>query len=912
MSFSRAPVKRFNDEIGCAPAPGTYDVKTGGAKAGAVSFQKAERFKPVKPDAAAALQSPRMDVPASPIRRTMSVDGLSEAASAKKEKAGMSIHMKQQKLLEKEIRSLVQQKGEQDRQLHALEEEVKKLEAKLLVATREKTGLAANVASLERQQGELKKTNEFLKNKFSADTSKKKINALSMELMEARNKLDAKDKELSFLQISLEGKVKILEADLSASRATLAALKERNDDLEDLHKETKSHNKELETEMDKLHGVIQELREEIKVLQEYLDTANEDILDLRSKLKASQKALEQLEQQKENGSDELQSSQHAVRQQEQELARLRVVLRRTEEELDQRVAHLGERCLVLEDERARTQEEGLRRVQELKTEIGTLEESRRAEQRELEELKESHSTLATQLGEEQERSRSLKATLEREWDLAAAERRRLEAELEEALDELSTLEAQELRGEEQLHSLQGCNQALQSELDRASEQLHRLSQSEVDRSGAEERLSQLEAQRSGAEERVRALEQEVARLSQALQEEQQRQGCLQQTQEKAREEYARMLLEARTQLAEKEEELECAQDAHGRALSGLQGELEQQQSALAELQKEREERSKALEQLEEERKGILEELEKERKEKRSSIEQLEEERGKVLEQLQEERNSALELLEKERGERSSTLISLEKEREERKAALEQLQKERDDQRRRDSAEGRLGKASRLEAMVESLEEGCAEFQKRLEESEEDRRVLEEQMEKLQQERQEMETRLTQALQQSSNDAEMEKWRSLYEELSAKVQPFQEQLDNFAAERSALLSEKGATQEELTRLADAYARLMGHQNQKQKIKHVVKLKEENFDLKEEVSKLRSQVSKQKRELEQLRPSQAPRFDPSKAFKHDHKENQRPPTTTTLKAGKRPSAAAHSTRPKQMATNSQPKHLKATDL
>lgn len=60
---------------------------------------------------------------------------------------------------------------------------------------------------------------------------------------------------------------------------------------------------------------------------------------------------------------------------------------------------------------------------------------------------------------------------------------------------------------------------------------------------------------------------------------------------------------------------------------------------------------------------------------------------------------------------------------------------------------------------------------------------------------------------------------------------QRQLDNFAAERNALLSEKGATQEELTRLAEAYTHLLGHQNQKQKIKHVVKLKEENFDLKQ---------------------------------------------------------------------------------
>lgn len=47
----------------------------------------------------------------------------------------------------------------------AVEEELKKAEAKLLAAVREKTGLAANVTTLERQQAELKKVNGFLKNK---------------------------------------------------------------------------------------------------------------------------------------------------------------------------------------------------------------------------------------------------------------------------------------------------------------------------------------------------------------------------------------------------------------------------------------------------------------------------------------------------------------------------------------------------------------------------------------------------------------------------------------------------------------------------------------------------------------------------------------------------------------------------
>lgn len=47
----------------------------------------------------------------------------------------------------------------------ALEVELKKVEAKLLAAVREKTGLAANVTTLDRQRAELKKVNEFLKNK---------------------------------------------------------------------------------------------------------------------------------------------------------------------------------------------------------------------------------------------------------------------------------------------------------------------------------------------------------------------------------------------------------------------------------------------------------------------------------------------------------------------------------------------------------------------------------------------------------------------------------------------------------------------------------------------------------------------------------------------------------------------------
>ncbi|XP_072519783.1 hyaluronan mediated motility receptor [Salminus brasiliensis] len=860
---------------------------------GAASFHKAERFK--APSKATDLPPPlSKDALMSPVRRTVSVDGLDSGSSSKKDKSSFQAEMKHQKLLEKEIRSLIQQRGEQDRRLLAMEEELKKLEAKLLAAVREKTGLAASVASLERQLVELKKTNEFLKSKVSADTTKKRINSLSMELMEARNKLDAKDKELSFLKISSEGKVKVLETDLEASRATLNALQERNKDLEDLHEETKAQNEEIEKGMDKLHAVIQELREEIKALQGYLDAANEEILDLKGKLQdksamerrvsdsqdklgevehhlekrtaelrdsqntlmekeqelqkcqhelqetqstlsererelkrhesemeASKSALRELEEKIQQGAQELQDSQGTVKQQEQELTRIREVLRRTEEELDQRVALMGERCLTLEDERVRTQEEGLRRVQELLADINSLEESRKTEKEAHDELKLRLSALEEQLEHEKARSDSLSSELARERSATETERKQLEEELEEVLEELSTLEQQERLHEEAVQCLTGEKHTLaedligaRTELERRnlevkalkeahekamkklqeehSSSLGKIGEMATELEGTRQALS---VQKEQAEARAQQLEEEMRTVGQQLQEEQQQILHLKHTQDKEREEYARMLLEVQTKLAQSEKELKHVVEAHSTELRRLQEETEQ----------ERQEKTQVLAQLEQAR-----------------------------------------------------------------------------QRRRESAEGRVQEAQVLKDKMEALQQDVAEQRRLLKQKDAYLQSLtkEWQQEKeqlsLQMEREQLcfTEQLAEA-QQSTSTEEMEHWKSLYEKLYAKVKPFQEQLDGFAAERDALLNEKGATQAELSKLAGAYANLLGHQNQRQKIKHMVKLKEENLELKQEVAKLRSQIGKQKRELEQMKSNQAPRkFDPSKAFKHELKENQQP--------------------------------------
>ncbi|XP_048885271.1 hyaluronan mediated motility receptor [Brienomyrus brachyistius] len=893
MSFSRAPIKRFNEHIGCAPPPGSYEVKNGEVK-GAVSFRKTERFRAAK---AADLASPAKDVLMSPMRRTMSADGLAEGLSQRKEKSNVSAHIRQQKLLEREIRFLVQQRGEQDRVLQTQEEETRKMEAKLLAAVREKSGLSSNVASLERQMIELKKANEFLKTKVSADTAKKRINSLSLELIEAKNKLDVKDKELSYLQISSEGQVKLLEKELETLRVTLDAVKDRGKDLDKLYQDNKAQNEELATETDKLTAVIHELENDIKVLQGYLDTANEEIQCLRLKLQEgsseadskmsesmvklrdlehqlkqcteelsesrnalgekeqelerrdwalqdSRSTCGEVERQLEQRTRELRDSQNAVSHQEQELARLRDILRRTEEELDQRVALLGERCLHLEEERGKTQEEGLRRVEELKVEITTLQDKRKADQESYWQLQQAHRALAELLEEEKSRVSSLSDLVERLQAETKAERCQLEAELEEVLEEVSQLEAQEQRSEEAMQHLEQANRELQMELKRVQAEVER---KDLEMKEAEERhllemrelqeghslswkqigemATELEsAKKSSACEmpRLKAqcqeLEEEVKKVKQQFEEEHQQLQDSQLSLGKAKDDHARALLDVQTRLAERDAELRSAAESHTSAVVQLQCQVDQEkmerqklQGLLGREQSEKESLEESLETRLAEIEELRAQLEQLQQEKQDLQRQTEQERMDLKEQMEDEKRDLQRDMERER-------LVLEKQMEQERCDLEQKMEERINYQR-------LHKAELRESTADSTELGV--------------------------------------------------WRKRYEELYAKVKPFQEQLDSFSAERDALLNENGATQEELNRLADAYARLLGHQNQRQKIKHVMKLKEENISLKQEASKLRAQVTRQKKDLEQLKASQVPRrFDPSKAFKHESKENHHP--------------------------------------
>ncbi|XP_070959026.1 hyaluronan mediated motility receptor-like [Oncorhynchus clarkii lewisi] len=1001
MPFSRAPVKRFNENIGCAPAPSTYELKPGEVK-GPASFLRSERFKLLKASDAPSIlpPPPSKDVPTSPVavRRTMSVNGLVDGSLSKKDKSDLSMQMKRQKLLEKEIRSLVQQRGEQDRRLVTLEEELRKVEAKLLSVVREKTGLAANVTTLER---EFKKTNDFLKNKVSADTTKKRFQFMSMELMEARNKLDVKDKELSFLQISTVGQVMLLETDLEAARATLTTLRERNEDLADLHHDTKVHNEGLENEMGTLQVVIQELREEVNVLQGYLDTANDHIQDLRMKLcektemensmsesqheklghleqrleqctaelrisqnilrqkeeesekgqqdlqasrdalqetekllewreaelTSSQKALGDMETQMQRANQEMSDSQSAVRQQDAEVVRLREVLWRTVKELDERMAHLGEKCKILEEERNR----GQGRVEELTTELSLLQENWRSEKEVQEQLAQAHTSLTEELKKEKERAASLASGLERVREETEDERKQLEDELEEALVELSVLELQEERREEEEKRREEALQSFQQEktemereltetralLDRRSsavEALEKVHGAETRRLQEEHTTSlskighmatELESTRQalkGAEDRSRELEDEVERvtkqmervnqqeeevkkLREEMEEEQEKHLANQQCQEKARKEYARILLEVQTRLSQRDDEMKRAEEVQ-RQLHEERMEKGEVQRLLQQAREEKEELQRLFKQTKE---GVQRLLEQEKGE--GEVQGMSEEvrgRERLVEVVEEEKLTLQCLVGKVEKEKLSLQNQSEKMEDQVKKYLPSLENHMNEvEKERVTFEiDKQGLQNQVELMEEKVSlqsQVDVEVQKVSLQSQVDVEVQEVSLQsqvdvvvqekvtlywEMEEQRRDFQRMLLET--RDKSDAETEHWRRQYEELYAKVKPFQEQLNGFAAERELLLNENGANQEELTRLADAYARLLGHQNQKQKIRHVVKLKDENISLKQELSKLRAQVSRQKKGGQPQR-----RVDPSKAFNNqDSKENLLP--------------------------------------
>ncbi|XP_065500205.1 hyaluronan mediated motility receptor isoform X1 [Caloenas nicobarica] len=711
MAFARAPLRRFNESSVYTPSQGSRDVKSSDALKSSLTSETSQRVRKQKSES--SLHSENTAPTPVTGRRFASLRSTPANVTLKPKKDFILMkEKKKQKTLEKEIRALVRERGEQDKKLQALDEDLVKTEAKLSAAVQEKTSLLANVACLKKQLLELTRANELLKSKLSEDDVQKKMSSLCMELMKLRNMRDAKEKTALAKQEDMEMKLQEVQRNLEHSRGKVAQLEEKLSATEREKVEKKS-------DTEKLLEYITELSTVAETVEKY-------------KLNVAQ-------------------MEETLIKKDQDIKILRHTLTRKEEESFKLINELNERCKLLEQEKEKELSESRGKFLSMNAEIEDLKKKIGLEEQEHQKLLQKHEEMVSQLQQEKEKLREFQ-------DEVTHERRLLEEELNDTMNELNKLHAKEKK----------------------------------------------------AEKLVKQLEQEIK--SQALE-----------------------LAQMEVKLKGKNAELEQIKEMQSNAILQIQEEHSNTLRKLGETVAEFESYKKTIAEeicsLKLENTSLQEEVNNQKKIGRDNLQ--------LLQEAENTKNKAKE-------ECARMLLEVQT-----KLAL----KEAETERTRESCLAQMAK------LQEKLEEQTEDLKRKLE-AERSRKNINEDV-------------------TSSLKEEIKTWRNLYEDLRNKTKPFQQQLDAFEAEKNALLNEHGAAQEELSKLSDAYAKLLGHQNQKQKIKHVMKLKEENTHLKQDVSKLRALLAKEKQTNKSLQQQLCTiqgikRFDPSKAFQHDSKENVPPKT------------------------------------
>ncbi|NWT01534.1 HMMR protein, partial [Mionectes macconnelli] len=588
---------------------------------------------------------------------------------------------KKQKALEKEIRALVRERGEQDKKLQALDEDFVKIEAKLSAAVQEKTSLSATVACLKRQVMELKRSNELMKSKLSEDGVPKKMSSLCLELMKLRNMKDAKEKTALAKQENMEMKLQEVQRNLEHSKGKVAQLEEKLSVTEREKVEEKSDTEKLLeyiTELSTVAERAEKYKLDIAQMKETLIKKDQDIENLRDTLKTKEESCKLMEE-------------------------------------------LNERCQLLQQEKEKELSETRGKILTMNVEIEDLKKKIALEEEQHQKLLQKHEEVVSQLQQEKELSASTQQKLLDLQDEVTSERLALEGELNATMNELNKLYAKEKK----------------------------------------------------AEKLVMQLEQEIK--SQGLE-----------------------LAQMEKKLKGKNAELEQISASHRSAILQIQEEhrnaLQKLGEIVADFDSYKKTTAEEIHYLKLENTSLQEAV--------ANLKKVGQENQELLQEAEYTKNKAKE-------ECARMLLEVQT-----KLALKEAETER-------TKESCLAQVTKLQ---ETLEEQTGELKRELE-AERSRKCINEDV-------------------TSSLKKEIKIWRNLYEDLYNKTKPFQQQLDAFEAEKNALLQEHGAAQEELNKLSDAYAKLLGHQNQKQKIKHVMKLKEENNHLKQDVSKLRALLSKEK--------------------------------------------------------------------
>lgn len=140
----------------------------------------------------------------------------------------------------------------------------------------------------------------------------------------------------------------------------------------------------------------------------------------------------------------------------------------------------------------------------------------------------------------------------------------------------------------------------------------------------------------------------------------------------------------------------------------------------------------------------------------------------------------------------------------------------------------------------------------------------------------------------------------YQDLQARIEPFRDQLEMYEAEKKALLSQALYAESSMASLAAKYTQLLGHQNSKQKIHHLDKLKQDIFNLRKELAEKNLALEKEKKARQKADArvkelSGQKKYDPAEAFKVPENPaaapivNKAPPKLGVAKLSAAPSPA-----------------------
>ncbi|CAI8051688.1 Hyaluronan mediated motility receptor [Geodia barretti] len=111
-------------------------------------------------------------------------------------------------------------------------------------------------------------------------------------------------------------------------------------------------------------------------------------------------------------------------------------------------------------------------------------------------------------------------------------------------------------------------------------------------------------------------------------------------------------------------------------------------------------------------------------------------------------------------------------------------------------------------------------------------------------------------------SEREQLEVAYLDLQEKCRPFQDQIEGLADVNALLKSQAALARKEAQEVSDQFASIVGHQNTRQKIRYVKKIRDENAALKMEIGELRMELSKQKKQIRKMNETKATSAPPAR--------------------------------------------------